>query len=147
VLSRRCLRRARRRTVLGVGLLDALIALALLSFGLLAMTRFQGGMVAQATESQSRLAATQLGDELLSTALVDTANAACYTLPQVGACNSAVARAATAAWALRVGTALPGPVTTRSTLDNAAGRLTVAITWTGKDSGDTRTLTVTTDVR
>ena len=73
----------------GVGLLDALVALALLAFGLLGMTRLQARMVAQATESQTRMTALQLGDELLNSALVDTANAACYTLPQAGACANA----------------------------------------------------------
>jgi len=61
----------------GVGLLDAMIALAILAFGLLGMTRLQTNLVRQATDSQSRLTAVQLGDELLSTALVDAGNAAC----------------------------------------------------------------------
>ena len=41
--------------------------------------------------------------------------------------------------------ALPGDVETTSALDG--DRLTVTITWTGKESGETRTLEVTTDVR
>jgi len=131
----------------GVGLFDALIALVVLSLGMLAMTRFQGRMVAQTTETQSRQVAAQFAAEHLSTVLVDVANAPCYTQPQVGACGSAVASAGTAAWAVRTGAALPPPVTTTSTLDAATGRLTVAITWLGKDSGDTRTLQAVTDVR
>lgn len=135
---------ARRR---GVGLFDALIALAILSFGLLAMTRFQGRMVAQTTETQARQVATQLASEHLSTVLVDVNNAACYTLPQAGVCASAGAMAGTTAWATRTAAALPSPVTTSSTLNAATGRLTVAITWTGKDSGDPRRLETVTDVR
>ncbi|MCU0968246.1 MAG: pilus assembly protein PilV [Rubrivivax sp.] len=130
-----------------MGLIDALIALAILAFGLLALTRLQGRLVAQATESQTRLVATQLGDELLSTALVDVGNAACYTLPQAGACGSANAEDGTADWADRVEASLPGPVTATSTLDGPGERLTVVITWQGKASGDTRSLTMTTDVR
>ena len=131
----------------GVGLFDALIALIVLSLGMLTMTRFQGRMVAQTTETQSRQVAAQFAAEHLSTVLVDVANAPCYTLPQAGVCASATARAGTADWAVRAAAALPAPVTTASTLDAASGRLTVAITWLGKDSGDTRTLQAVTDVR
>lgn len=131
----------------GVGLFDALIALVVLSLGMLTMTRFQGRMVAQTTETQSRQVAAQFAAEHLSTVLVDVGNAPCYTWPQAGACASGVARAGTADWATRAGAALPAPVTTTSTLEAATGRLTVAITWLGKDSGDTRTLQAVTDVR
>lgn len=131
----------------GIGLLDGLIALAILAFGLLAMTRFQGRLVAQATESQSRQSATHLASELLASALVDTANAACYTLPQAGACGNAAAIGRTADWAARVAAALPGPVTSTSTLDAGTGRLSVALTWRGKSNDDARQLQVVTDVR
>jgi type IV pilus assembly protein PilV len=133
--------------VRGVGLFDAMIALVVLSLGLLAMTRFQGRMVAQATETQSRQVAAQLAAEHLSTVLVDVGNAPCYTLPPAGVCNNATARAGTTDWATRTAAALPAPVTTTSTLEAATGRLTVAITWLGKESGDTRTLQAVTDVR
>ena len=131
----------------GAGLFDALVALAILSFGLLAMTRFQGRMVAQSTESQSRQTATQLSSELLSTVLVDVNNAACYTLPQTGTCGNAGAITRTAEWATRTAASMPGTVTTTSTLDSAAGRLRLVISWTGKQTGDTHTLDTITDVR
>lgn len=129
----------------GVGLLDAVIALVILSFGVLAMTRLQGRLLAQGSEAQQRLVATQLGDELLSNALVDVTNAACYTLPQAGVCGNSGAATRTSAWATRVTNALPGPATSTATING--DRFTVAITWTGKGSGDTRNLEVTTDVR
>ncbi len=135
------------RAARGVGLFDALIALVVLSLGMLTMTRFQGRMVAQTTETQSRQVAAQFAAEQISTALVDVANAPCYTRPQAGACTSALARAGTDDWATRAAAALPPPVNTTSTLDAATGRLTVAITWLGKGSGDTRTLQAVTDVR
>jgi type IV pilus assembly protein PilV len=134
-------------TARGVGLFDALIALIVLSLGMLTMTRFQGRMVAQTTETQSRQVAAQFAAEHLSTVLVDVNNAPCYTWPQAGDCTSGMARAGTADWATRAAAALPGPVTTTSTLEAATGRLTVAITWLGKDSGETRTLQAVTDVR
>ena len=76
--------RGHRFHIAGVGLFDAMVSLAILSFGMLAMTRFQGRMVAQTTESQSRQTATQLAAEHLSSVLVDVANAPCYTKPQSG---------------------------------------------------------------
>jgi type IV pilus assembly protein PilV len=135
-------RRARSR---GVGLFDALIALAILAFGLLGMTKMQTGLVRQASESQARMTAVQLADELLSTALVDVDNAACYTMPAAGNCASDVASARTEDWAARVSAALPGTVTAGSVLANQ--RLTVTLGWTGKESDEARTLEVTTDVR
>ena len=129
----------------GIGLIDALIALAILSFGLLGLTRMQTNLVRQASEGQARMMAVQLGDELLSTALVDVENAVCYTVPAAGNCASVAAEERTADWETRVLAALPGDVEVASVL--ADDLLTVTITWTGKESGDARTLEVTTDVR
>jgi Tfp pilus assembly protein PilV len=144
----------RLRLARGVGIIEAMIALGILAFGLLAMTRLQGRTVAQATESQARLLATQYSDELLGTALVDTGNAPCYTLPQAGTCGSTTAKANTAAWALRVAAALPAPVTASSTYDSGTGRITVGITWTTRDqdasmstADKTRRIEAITDVR
>lgn len=136
----------RRRRSGGFSLLDALIAMALMAFGLVGMARFQGRLVAQSTESHHRLAALQAAEELLSTVLVDGANAACYTLPQTGTCSSAAARSLASGWATRTATALPGSVTTGSVL-TAGGQFTVTITWTGKEAEDPRRLEATTDVR
>ncbi len=135
------------RRARGFGLFDAMVSMAVLSLGLLAMTRFQNRMVAQTTESTSRQVATQLAAEQLSTVLVDVNNAACYTLPQAGACANAGAKTRTTDWANRVAASLPGTVTTTAALDTATGRMTLTITWTGKDNGDTRTLRTVTDVR
>lgn len=131
----------------GVSLIDALIAIAILSFGLVGMTRMQGRMVTSATDAQLRTTAVALADELLNTVLVDTANAACYTLPQAGVCASAAATARTTAWAARVNATLPGAVTRTVTLDAGSGRMTVSIGWTARDNADPRLLNVVTDVR
>jgi type IV pilus assembly protein PilV len=138
---------ARLRLSRGVGLLDALIAMAILAFGMLGMTRLQARMVSQATETQTRMTAMQLSDELLNSALVDTANAACYTVPQVGVCDKASAKAQATDWVNRSEAALPGAPTAGAVLDAATGRMTVTLTWTGKESGEIRTLVAVTDVR
>lgn len=131
----------------GVSLIDALIAIAILSFGLIGMTRMQGRMVTSATDAQLRTTAVGLADELLNTVLVDNTNAACYTLPQVGACTSAAATARTTDWSGRVGAALPGTVTRTITLDAVTGRMAVNIGWTAREGADPRLLSVVTDVR
>lgn len=138
---------SRRRAQGGISLIDALIAIAILSFGLVGMSRMQGRSVSSATDAQQRTTAMQLADELLNTALVDTVNAACYTLPAAGGCGSAVAAARTTDWAARVGTALPGSVSRTVVLDAVTGRLTVNIGWTAREDADPRLLSVTTDVR
>ncbi|MFT3818161.1 MAG: pilus assembly protein PilV [Rubrivivax sp.] len=146
-----------RRRQRGVSLIDALIAIAILSFGLIGMSRMQGRMVSSATDAQLRTTATALADELLNTVLVDHGNAACYTLPQTGACSSAAATARTTAWAARVAGTLPGTVTKGVTLNAASGRMTVSIGWTSREiysngNGvpgvpDERQIQVVTDVR
>lgn len=128
-----------------MSLVDALIGMSLMAFGMLALAGFQTRMVAQTTETQTRTVAMQFANELLNTALVDPDNLACYSLPAAGVCNSDVARDSTDAWGLRVGNGLPGPVAATST--QAGTRLTVQIGWAGKDSGDVRALSVVTDVQ
>jgi Tfp pilus assembly protein PilV len=122
-----------------------MIALAILAFGLLGMTRMQSNLVRQSTDSQARLTAAQLGDELLSTALVDLDNASCYTLPVDAGCASATAKSSTEAWGARVQSQLPGTVTVASAL--AGNLLKVTISWTDRTASEARTLEVTTDVR
>lgn len=134
------------RTPRGFGLIEALIAMLILTFGLVALTQFQSRLISQGTESQSRATANQLAGELLGTVLVDTANAACYTLPQTGTCANTAAKERAEAWADRVEAALPD-ASASATLDTTTSQLKVAITWTGKESGATRTLESTTDVR
>jgi len=106
--------------------------------------------VAQSTDAQSRLVAVQFADELLNTALVDEANAACYTLPAVGVCGNPAAAATPDAWKQRLLLALP--TTTGATSELAANRLKVTIQWAGKAGAntdgttDTHRVEVTTDV-
>jgi len=143
-----------RRAQRGIGLLDALIALAILAFGLLALTRFQGRMTSQSTDAQARQTANRLADELVSMALVDPGNIGCYTLPAAGACGNAAVRTNTNGWLTRVTSSLPGSATATVTAapppDPAEGgtRLTIQISWTSKDeSADARQLVTITNVQ
>lgn len=140
---------ARRRGQRGMGLLDALVALGILAFGLLAMTRFQTKMVAQASEAQMRLVASQFADELMSLALVDAANVGCYTLPDAGACANNNAKVRAQDWKTRLVAALPsGAATSSITAVGAQQRFTVNIVWTARDKDDPqRKLEAITDVQ
>lgn len=133
----------------GMSLVDALIGMSLMAFGMLALAGFQTRMVAQTTETQNRTVAMQFANELLNTALVDPDNLACYSLPAAGVCASAVARDGTDAWGVRVAGGLPGPVAVTAT--QAGTRLRVQIGWSGKPDVDgadvARTLVVETDVQ
>jgi type IV pilus assembly protein PilV len=149
-VSRRRIRASQSRAGLrGLGLLDALIALAILAFGLLALTQLQSRLVASSTESQARLAATQMADELVSLALADpdAGNAGCYTLPAAGACGSAGARTLTDNWRTDTLARLPGTGSATATYDAATGQLTVTLGWTGKASDEARSLAIVTDIR
>jgi Tfp pilus assembly protein PilV len=150
-----------RRRQRGLGLIDGLVALAVLAFGMLAMTRFQSRMVSQTTEAQARLDATRHADELLNIALVDpitgltqTSNGPCYAVPVAAGCLKPGAQAAAVAWAAAAASAVRqgANVAATSVWDAANSRLTATVTWTGKAvqegvAAETHQVSVTTDVR
>lgn len=129
----------------GVGLLEPLIAIVILSFGLLGLAKFQLGMTAQTTDAQARLSASSAAEDLLTQVRVDLANLPCYQLPAAGACTNPFAQSQAAAWSARVQHSLPGFVS--ATAATSGNQFTVTMTWIGKTANDVRTHTVTTDVR
>lgn len=135
----------------GVSLIDALVAMAVLAFGLLAITHFQTRSVSQATEAQTRQLASEIATEHLSTVLVDVGNAACYTVPAQGSCSNAGARSRSADWAASAPARLRVPSSAASaaaTLNAARTLMTVSIQWPSRVAGDPpHTLTSITDVR
>lgn len=141
-----------RRHQRGMGLLEPLIAIAILSFGILGLARYQASMVSQTTDSQARAMATMLSEDLLTQVRVDLDNAACYTRPASGTCPSEFALAQAQAWEGRAKTALPGFVAATASMPDAT-KFRVTLQWTSKafkDAAgvfDTRTHEVTTDVR
>jgi type IV pilus assembly protein PilV len=130
----------------GLTLLDALISLAVLAFGLLGLSQMQTRMLVQATESQQRMTASLLADELLNTMLVDSPNARCYSLPAAGACGNAAARARADEWRVRALSVLPGATDATAVID-ANSRMTVTLTWQFKNDTDPRMHQVTSDIR
>lgn len=133
-----------RRRARGVTLIDALIALVILSFGLIGMTRLQTRALSQATESQERLRAAVFVDQMLSSVIVDAGNRDCYRVPAGGTCGSTTASTFASNWKTEVEGNLPNGTATSVLNGN---QLTVTVTWTGKESQVTRTHQGITDVR
>ena len=138
---------ARRRPARGFSMLECLVSMSVLGFGLLELVSFEGKLIGQGTEAQHRMTATLLADELLNTMLVDVDHAGCYTLPQAGDCSSEDARARATDWQRRAITALPGDAKATSRLDAATGRMTVSLTWHFKHAAEPRLHEVSSDSR
>jgi type IV pilus assembly protein PilV len=135
------------RTQRGVSLIDAMIALAILAFGLLGVASLQARATKLSTDGVLRVQASRLGDELLSLAVVDRANAACYVLPTAATgCTSTVSRTAATDWSTRALATMPAGASAASALSDSNRQLTVTITWPDRSNGETRTVGMTTGV-
>jgi type IV pilus assembly protein PilV len=135
----------------GMGLIDALVALVILSFGMLAIAGFQARLLSQGTDANTRVQVSAYADELISYALVDVPNRSCYQTSTPSSCTAAPASAIAAsyvqAWQVRVASAVPGYQSASSALDAAGRRLVVSIRWASKNNDqDIRELEATTDV-
>lgn len=130
----------------GSGLIESLMSIAILSFGILGLARFQINMLVQSTDAQSRLTATALAEELLAMVRVDVVNAPCYTNPAKGICANKFAATQAQTWADKASTAIPGLTSVVASMPDAS-KFSVTLTWSSKALKDKRTLEVTTDVR
>lgn len=130
----------------GAGLIESMIAIVIMSFGILGLARFQIGMLAQGTDAQSRLAASALAEELLALVRVDVQNASCYTLPAQGSCASSFAAEQARAWSAKAASAVPGLTSHTASMPDSSS-FDVVLTWSSKAFKEGRTLKVTTDVR
>ena len=139
----------------GSSLLEPLISICVLSFGLLGLAHFQLNMFAQNADAKMRISATSLTEELLSQVRVDPANAGCYTdNPPAGSCNYQPALQTYSDWkaaAIKTMGSLAGSdksnVSVSSALDTTTKSLTVQLKWSTKGAVDLRVHKVVTDVR
>lgn len=132
----------------GVGLMEPLIGIVILAFGLLGLAKFQLGMVSQTTDAQTRLSASGATEDLLTQVRVDLANLNCYRVPtasNTSACTSPPAMSRATAWEAGVKSAGFAPSADISATN--PNSFTVTLTWTDRNAKETRTQTVTTDVR
>lgn len=157
-------RRHPSRTQAGSSLLEPLISIVILSFGLLGLAHFQLNMLSQSSDSKSRLSATTLAEELLAQVRMDSgtvagnprkANAGCYTTePAAGTCNSATALQAYKAWETKAIAAMgslagadKSKASVKSQLDLTTNQLKVTLTWCTKGATEPHSYSASTDVR
>lgn len=130
----------------GSSLVESMIAIVILSFGVLGLARFQVNMLAQSTDALSRLAATAQAEELLAMVRIDVLNAHCYTVPADGACGSTFAALQAQAWSTTAAKSIPGISSFAASMPDA-NTFQVALAWNSKAFKETRSLQVSTDVR
>jgi type IV pilus assembly protein PilV len=137
---------SKRCTQTGSSLIEAMVAIVILSFGILGLARFQIGMLAQTTDAQSRLTASALAEELLSMVRVDIPNAACYTTTPQVSCSSSFAASQVKNWTDKANKNIPGITSSIASMPDA-NTFNVFLVWRSKAFKELRSLKVNTDVR
>lgn len=127
----------------GSSILEALIALLILSVSVLGLIALQANLLRIGSQSRYRLEASLLGRNIAGMIAVDAANVGCYALVSTSAipCNSTTATAQATAWRKDVMALLPGAgePTIAVTADRIA---TVTISWKPPKDPATRNLVI-----
>lgn len=109
----------------GVALLEAMIAILLISFGILGIIGLQANSIAFTTDARYRVDAGALADRLVAEMWVNPANIGSYTWAGVGSPNAVVAP-----WVADVQAALPGADTLPPLINVGADNVvTVTVRW------------------
>lgn len=148
-------RSPRRSAQAGVNLIESLVALLILSVGMLGLVGLQVSMLRSTTDAQSRAVAAALADRLLSHALLDPSHASCYAVPVVGPCVSTPAGSIANGWLNEVKQLPNGSATAELTNvvpgggipTGTNGQMRVAVTWSARADGETHSVEAFTDVR
>ncbi len=117
----------------GGGLIESLIALIVLSVGILGLVGMQANLLQQNTESRVRMQAGFFASSLLGMAAANPENVGCYIVNSAAsaACTSADAQAQAASWTTEVMNGLPNAasVPPEVAYDNTNGQLVVTLRW------------------
>ena len=117
----------------GGGLIESLIALVVLSVGILGLVGMQANLLQQNTESRVRMQAGFLASSLLGMAAANPENVGCYIVNSAAsaACASADAQAQATGWTTEVMNGLPdaASVPPEVAYDNTSGQLVVTLRW------------------
>lgn len=109
----------------GVALLEAMIAILLISFGILGIIGLQANSIAFTTDARYRVDAGAFADRLVAEMWVNPANIASYAWTGVGTPNAVVAP-----WVTDVQNALPGANTLPPQIDVGADNvITITVRW------------------
>lgn len=134
-----------KKSIRGYGLIEALISIVILSFGILGIAQFQVVTLAKSTDNQARLQAIATADELLTMMKLDAPNSTCYTMPSAGGCASQTASTYLGTVTSQLSSTLPGFQSLTSTING--NTVNVTIKWTSKAYKDTRSYTMVSDLR
>ena len=113
----------------GYVLLEALVGMLLLAFGMMGIIGLQARVIATNTQSQQRMQASLYASELVGMATADPLNLGCYAVnaSPSAACSSSKAQALASQWQDTVLSALPsGTVGTSVAAD---GTFSVTLQW------------------
>jgi type IV pilus assembly protein PilV len=117
----------------GGGLIESLIALIVLSVGILGLVGMQANLIQQNGESRVRMQAGFMASSLLGMAAANPQNVGCYIVnsAQSAGCTSADAQAQAVTWTNDVMNGLPNAasVPPQVAYDNASGQLVVTLRW------------------
>jgi Tfp pilus assembly protein PilV len=93
----------------GSSLIESLIALTILLFAILGFIALQANVLRIGSQSQYRIQASLLGQNIASMISVDSANVGCYALVSTSAvtCSSATSQALAQTWRTEVLNSLP----------------------------------------
>jgi type IV pilus assembly protein PilV len=131
----------------GFSLIEALIALAIFSFGLLGMAGLQANLINYSQNAQMRAEASFFAEQIIGFAVADPTNAGCYAFQET--CANETASAAATAWRDQVTSSLPNADTLLPSVSftTASGQFDVVIQWRHPSDETTRNYSVTTVVR
>lgn len=121
VLQRMPMRKPRQES--GIVLIEALIAVLLLSLGILGLIGLQGSMSASVTDAKYRAEASFLANQLLAQMWVDQTNLVSYAI-NGGSCTQTYTQCSD--WLTKVGQQLPDGSATVVLNGTAA---TITVTW------------------
>ena len=114
-----------RRHLAGFAMLEALVSIAIMAFGILGLIALQAQMTKASSESRYRAQASFLADQLISQMWLDQTSLATKWAVANGKCNQ-TSNAVCTAWTTAVTNALPSGSATVSFSSNQA---TVTVTW------------------
>jgi type IV pilus assembly protein PilV len=120
-MQRRPMRQPRQQS--GIVLIEALIAVLLLSLGILGLIGLQGSMSANVTDAKYRAEASFLANQLLAQMWIDQTNLVSYAI-NAGSCTQTYTQCSD--WLTKVGQQLPGGSATVVLNGTAA---TITVTW------------------
>ncbi|MFC3853855.1 type IV pilus modification protein PilV [Salinispirillum marinum] len=139
------MKRVLQRRASGVSLIEVLVAILVLSIGLLGVAALMGNALQFNQGAQARTQAVLLASDIVERARVNRTDRAAYALDDEGDCAAAIVGASVAArdvaeWLRQVGCALPGG---EAQIVFAGDQMTVTLQWADTTNDNTETLVVT----